>query len=79
MVKEIEKTGLPVVQLANLVPVAKTTGANRIVPGFAIPYPLGNPEMTEEEQYKMRYHRVEVAMDALTTPVEEQTVFKVKF
>ena len=69
---------MPVVQLANLVPVAKTTGANRIVPGFAIPYPLGNPEMTEEEQHKMRYHRVEVALDTLTTSVEEQTVFKVK-
>ena len=69
---------MPVVQLANLVPVAKTTGTNRIVPGFAIPYPLGNPEMTEEQQHQMRRHRVEVCMDALTTPIEEQTVFKVK-
>ena len=69
---------MPVVQIANLVPVSKTTGANRIVPGFAIPYPLGNPEMTEEEQYQMRYHRVEVALDALTQPIEEPTVYKVK-
>lgn len=66
-------------QIANLVPVSKTIGANRIVPGFAIPYPLGNPELTQEEQHKMRRHRVEVALDALATPVDEQTVFKVKF
>ncbi len=69
---------MPVVQIANLVPVATTTGSNRIVPGFAIPYPLGNPELTPEAQYKMRHHRVEVALDALATPIDEQTVFKVK-
>ena len=55
-----------------------TTGANRMVPGHAIPYPLGNPEMTEDEQYKMRYHRVEVAMQSLTLEIDEQTVFPVK-
>ena len=69
---------MPVVLLSNLVPVAKTTGANRVVPGFAIPYTLGNPNITEEEQYKMRYHLVDVALDALATPIEERTVFKVK-
>ena len=43
MVREIEKTGMPVVQLCNLVPIAKTVGANRIVPTISIPYPLGDP------------------------------------
>ena len=41
MVKEIERTGMPIVQMCNLIPVAKTVGANRIVPTIAIPYPLG--------------------------------------
>ena len=79
MTKEIEKAGITIVQMANLLPVAKTVGSNRIVPTISIPYPLGDPATTPEEQFKLRYHRVGVALDALTTPVEEQTVFKVKF
>ncbi len=79
MVKEIEKTGMTVVQMANLIPVAKTVGSNRMVPTISIPYPLGDPSTTKEEQWKLRYHRVGVALDALTIDIKEQTVFKVKF
>jgi glycine reductase len=78
MVKEIEREGIPVVQMANLIPVAKTVGANRIVPTISIPYPLGDPSTSEEEQWKLRYHRVGVALDALTTDIDEQTVFDVE-
>ncbi len=78
MVKEIEKAGFPIVQMANLVPVAKTVGANKIVPTISIPYPLGDPSTSKEEQWKLRYHRVGVALDALTNDIEEQTVFEVK-
>ena len=78
MVKTIERHGIPVVQMCNMIPVATTVGANRMVPTISIPYPLGDPEQPVEEQYKLRYHRVGVALDALATPVEEQTVFKVK-
>ena len=79
MVKEIEKEGFAIVQMANLVPVAKTVGANKIVPTISIPYPLGDPNTTKEQQHKLRYHRVEVAIDALGTTISEQKVFKVKF
>ncbi len=78
MTREIEKAGITIVQMANLVPVAKTVGANRIVPTISIPYPLGDPSTSKETQYKLRYHRVGVALDALTTDIKEQTVFKVK-
>ena len=63
--------------MANLVPVAKTAGANKIVPTISIPYPLGDPSTTKEEQWKLRYHRVGVALNALTEDVSDQTVFKV--
>jgi len=63
--------------MANLIPVAKTVGANRMVPTISIPYPLGNPEDSKEEQWKLRYHRVGVALDSLTTDIEDQTVFDV--
>ncbi len=78
MVKEFEKAGFPIVHMCNLIPVSSTVGANRIVPTISIPYPLGDPNTSKEEQWKLRYHRVGVALQALATPVTEQTVFKVK-
>lgn len=78
MVKEIERAGIPIVQMCNLIPVATTVGSNKIVPTISIPYPLGDPATTKEAQWKLRYHRVGVALDALTENIEEQTVFKVK-
>ena len=77
MVKEFERAGFPIVQLCNLIPVAKTVGANRIVTTISIPYPLGDPGTTKEEQWKLRYHRVKVAIESLATDIEEQTVFRV--
>ena len=35
------------------------------------------PNTTRDEQWKLRYHRVGVALDALTEDVKEQTVFRV--
>ena len=64
--------------MCNLVPVSLTVGANRIVPTISIPYPLGDPGTPKNEQWKLRYHRVGVALEALTTDVTEQTVFKVR-
>lgn len=78
MVKEFEKAGYPVVHMCNLIPVSTTVGANRIVLTISIPYPLGDPNTPAEGQWKLRYHRVGVALEALATPITEQTVFKVK-
>ena len=78
MVKEIERAGIPVVQLCNLIPVATTVGSNKIVPTISIPYPLGDPATSLETQWKLRYHRVGVALDALTDDIKEQKVYKVK-
>jgi glycine reductase len=78
MVKEIERAGIPIVQMCNLIPVAMTVGSNKIVPTISIPYPLGDPQTPKEVQWKLRYHRVGIALDALTADIDEQTVFKVK-
>lgn len=78
MVKEIERAGIPIVQMCNLIPVATTVGANKIVPTISIPYPLGDPATSKDVQWKLRYHRVGVALDSLTEDIQEQTVFKVK-
>ena len=76
MVKEIERVGIPVVHVATVVPISLTIGANRIIPGVGIPYPLGDPRLGEVESKKIRRKMVERALKALETPVEEQTVFE---
>lgn len=76
MVKEIERTGLPVVHMCTVVPISLTVGANRIVPTVAIPHPLGNPALSKEDEKELRRKLVEKALRALETPVEEQTVFE---
>ena len=78
MVKAIEAYGIPVVHIATVVPISQTVGANRIVPAIAIPHPLGNPALTHEEEKVLRRKIVEKALEALETPVDEQTVFEWK-
>ena len=59
MVKEIERAGLPVVHICTIVPISLTVGANRIVPAVAIPYPLGNPTLSKEDEKTLRRGIVE--------------------
>lgn len=77
MVKEIERAGIPVVHMCTVTPISMTVGANRIVPTIAIPHPLGNPALTMDEEKVIRRKLVERALEALTTEVEDQTIFEV--
>ena len=77
MSREIEKVaGIPVVQMATIVPIMMTVGANRIVPGVAIPHPIGSPELGAEGDRKVRRNLLNKALEALSTRVSEQTIFK---
>lgn len=78
MGKEIERAGIPVVVMCNLIDVAKTVGSNRMVPTVSVPYPLGDPQLSKEAEWALRYHRVGVALDSLATEIQDPTVFKVK-
>jgi len=75
MVKEIERTGIPVAHMCTVVPISLTVGANRIVPTIAIPYPLGDPALPPADEKALRRKLVQNALAALCTEVEEQTVF----
>ena len=77
MVKEIERTGIPVVHMCTVTPISMTVGANRIVPTVAIPHPLGDPALSPQEEKALRRRLVERALTALCTEVAEQTVFEV--
>ena len=75
MVKAIEATGIAAVHICTIVPISQTVGANRIVPAVAIPYPLGDPSKTLEEEKEIRRAILEKSLEALKTPIKEQTVF----
>ena len=64
------------VHMCTVTPISVTVGANRIVPTVAIPYPLGDPSLSAEEEYTLRRRLVQNALDALATEVEEQRVFE---
>ena len=76
MVKEIERYGIPIVHMASIISISKSVGANRIVPSIAIPHPVGNPELDLSEEKELRKSLVEKALEALSTEVEEQTIFE---
>lgn len=76
MVKAIEENAdVPVVHMLTIVPISLSVGANRLIPTVAIPHPLGNPAVTPQEEFALRYRLVTRALKALSTPVTEQTVF----
>ncbi len=61
--------------MATIVPISLTVGANRIVPAVAIPYPLGNPELSNKEERELRLNLSKKALRALQTEITSQTVF----
>jgi glycine reductase len=58
-----------------MTPVAVMVGANRIVPAAGIIHPLGNAELSAEEEKALRRRIVERALEALRTEVARPTVF----
>jgi len=75
MAKEIERVGLPAVQICAIVPIALTVGANRIVRAVAIPHPTGDPKVEKKEEIEIRENLLRKALEALCARIEEQTVF----
>jgi betaine reductase len=65
MTTEMEKAGIPVVQVTSVVPVAKMVGSNRIVLGHGIVNPLGAPDLPLAEEKALRKDLVKQALDKL--------------
>jgi len=61
--------------LCNLVSIAQRVGAPRIVPTRGIPYPAGDPDLGPEGERAWRRELLDRALTALSTPVNEPTVF----
>lgn len=62
---ELEKAGIPTVQICNMVPVANSVGVKRIFPSASVKYPLGAPELPIEEEKQQRYKTAKAALERL--------------
>jgi glycine reductase len=58
-----------------MTPVAVMVGANRIVAAAGIIHPLGNAELSLDDEKALRRRIVEKALQALQTEVARPTVF----
>ena len=77
MTREIERVAdIPVAQIATIVPIMLTVGTNRIVPGVAIPHPMGDPLKGPEVDHAVRRKVLLKALEALQTDIQEQTIFE---
>lgn len=65
---ELERAGIPVVQVCAMTPVAKMVGSSRILPSGGIVHPLGNGEATPDEEHDLRRRILETALTKLTQP-----------
>ncbi len=72
----MERAGLPTAVITCLYTLAEGVGAHRIVVGKAIPYPVGDPNSSPEEERKLRKQMVQAAVEVLNTEVEKPTVFE---
>ncbi len=58
-----------------MTPVAVMVGSNRIVPAAGIIHPLGNADLSADDEKALRRRIVESALRALATEVAQPTVF----
>ncbi len=59
------------VQVTSVVPVAQMVGSNRIVQGGGIVHVLGDPNLPQEEEKKLRHEILKRAFAALQHTAEE--------
>ena len=75
MAVEMERRGLPVAMISALPPVALELGANRVVRGVKIPHPCGDPTADAEHDAALRRDIVSRALNALSTEIDQATIF----
>ena len=74
--KELERAGIPTVQICTILAIAQTVGSNRIVKAVAIPHPIGDPNLPADKELALRESIVDKALEALQTTVETQLVIE---
>lgn len=67
--------GIPTAHICSITPVALMVGSNRIIPGNKIVNPVGNAELTPQEEKSFRREILEKALKSLETEIEAQRIF----
>jgi len=75
MVVELERAGIPTAHICTITPVAFMVGSTRIVTGTGIVHPLGNINLSPEDEIVLRRSIIDRAMVALKTEVIDQNLF----
>ena len=65
MAKEIERAGIPTVQICSMIEVARSVGSPRIVTGGSVLHPTGDPALPAEAEHAKRRAVVAEALRAL--------------
>jgi len=71
----LEREGFPTATVTSLTSVALKVGANRVVAGNRFSHPCGHPALTPDDERSWRLELVRTALNALSTPVEQPTLF----
>jgi glycine reductase complex component B subunit gamma len=75
LAKEIERAGIPTVQVTAMTSIALMIGVPRVVQGTKIVNPMGNEEMTPEAEKQLRRDIAMSALHALQSEANEPTLF----
>jgi glycine/betaine/sarcosine/D-proline reductase family selenoprotein B len=62
---ELEKAGIPTVQITSARPIAEMVGVNRLVLGNGIVHVVGDAKVSAEEEKRIRRQLVQKALEAL--------------
>ncbi|MBI3057802.1 MAG: hypothetical protein HYY81_00595 [Deltaproteobacteria bacterium] len=71
MTTELEKAGIPVVQITSVLPIAKMVGSNRVVLGHGIVHVAGDASLSFQEEKEWRRNLVRDALKALQSAEKE--------
>jgi len=69
--KEIQRAGIPVVQVTNLTKIAEGIGSNRILRGNSVLHVFGDPTLPLAAEKAFREGKVREALELLTEKPEE--------
>lgn len=65
MTKELERAGIPTVQVTNLSKIAEGIGSGRILQGNSVVHVLGNPALPDEREKAYRKQMTQRALEML--------------
>ncbi len=71
MTKEIERAGVPIVQVTNLTKIAEGIGSNRILRGNSVLHVFGDPSLPKKNEVAYRKNTVKKALKMLEEVPEE--------